>query len=76
MKRIHGEPILLWEKLGLQQFPSIECPFAIGDTVIYTNDYGVKFKMDIIGFSKDTSFYGRFIHLKPHEYEDEDGSAW
>ena len=75
-KQIHGEPIPFWKKLGLEPLPPIECPFAVGDTVIYTNDYGVKFKMDIIGFSKDTSFYGRFIHLKRHEHEDVDGCAW
>ena len=88
MKRIHGEPIPLWEKLGLQQFPPVECSFAVGDRVIYTNECGMKFDMDIIGFSNEVCFFGffkdrnsskitsgRFIHLKRHG-KSEDGSCW
>lgn len=74
-KRIHGEPVPLWERLSLQPVPPVPCPFAAGDRVIYTNDYGLKFDMDVIGFSKDASFYGRFIHLARHG-RDVNGSAW
>jgi len=77
MKRIHGVPEPLWQKLGLQEKPPADTDsgFAIGDRVIFTNDYGLKFDMDIIGFSESTSFYGRFIHLVRHK-QNESGSAW
>ena len=82
-KQIHGKPIPLWEKLGLQQSPPVECPFAIGDRVIYTNEYGMKFDNEIIGFSDKVYFFGdrnsadcgRFIHLRRYG-KSEDGDAW
>jgi len=75
MKPIHGEAKPIWEKFGLFQFPPLECSFRVGDKVIYTNEAGIKFDMDVVGFSKDANFYGRFIHLVRHK-SDGDGSAW
>lgn len=74
-KKIHGEPIPLWEKLGLQPFPPVECYFSVGDKVIYTNDYGAKFIMFIAGFSEEINFYGGFIHLTS-DPKSENGSAF
>ena len=65
----------IWQKLELQEHPPVECAFAVGDRVIYTNDAGLKFDCDIIGFSENTDFYGRFIHLKEHG-KTETGSCW
>ncbi len=86
MKRIHGEPVPLWKELGLQQFPPIECPFTVGDRVIYANGYGAKFDMDIIGFSDKIYFFGdkdaastdqgRFIHLKRHGRSVDENAWW
>ena len=75
MKPMHGQPKHFWEEHGLSQFPPVECDFRVGDKVIYTNDNGLKFDMEVVGFSKDASFYGRFIHLIAHKTNG-DGSAW
>lgn len=49
----------------LKQVPPVECSFCVGDTVTYTNEYGVSFPgMKIIGFADDDSLNGRFIHLE------------
>jgi hypothetical protein len=74
-KRIHGAPQPVWEKFGLNEFPPVECKFKVGDKVTYTNDAGLKFDMDVVGFSEDDRFYGRFIHLVRHG-SDGEGSAW
>lgn len=75
MKPIHGEPKPLWQKFGLNEFSPIECAFKIGDQVIYTNDAGLKFDMEVIGFSNNDSFQGRFIHLVRAGHTG-DGNAW
>lgn len=62
-KRTHGEASPLWEKYNLKEKPPISCEFRIGDNVIFENDYGIKFKMEVMGFAKDINFYGRYIHL-------------
>lgn len=44
--------------------PPVDCEFQVGDTVIFTNEYGVAFPgRKIVGFSESDDFYGRFIHL-------------
>lgn len=44
--------------------PPVDCEFSVGDTVVFTNEYGVSFPgLRVIGFADDDSFYGRFIHL-------------
>ena len=54
---------------GLQTTPPVECDFCIGDEVTFTNEYGVSWSgFKIIGFAKDDSFYGRFIHLDKENY--------
>jgi len=74
-KPIHGAPVPLWKRFGLQEHPPEPCPFSVGSRVIYTNDYGLRFDCDVIGFAEDTSFQGRFIHLVRHG-RDGSGSAW
>ena len=75
MKPIHGAAQKLWEKFRLSPTPPVECQFNIGDKVIYTNEAGIKFDMDVVGFSGDTNFYGKFIHLVRHG-SNGDGNAW
>ncbi len=64
-------------KKGLKTAPpkEIDCPYAVGDKVIFTNQFGNKFNMQIIGFSADDSFYGRFIHTIPEIGMDK-GAYW
>lgn len=48
----------------LRKEPPVPCDLKVGDKVTYINEYGVKFPgMIVIGFARDDSFYGRFIHL-------------
>lgn len=48
----------------LSKVPPVESNFKVNDVVTFTNDSGVEFPgMTIIGFSYDTSFYGRFIYV-------------
>lgn len=62
MKRIHGEQAL-HEKYGFKKNPPVPCSFKIGDCVIFTNEYGCKFELQVIGFAESDEFQGRFIHL-------------
>ena len=75
-KPIHGLKPPHWERLGLQEHPPIECDFKIGDRVIFTNEYGLKFDDEVIGFSKDAEFYGKFIHLMRYGGTPEGGAWW
>lgn len=53
----------------LKKESPIECEFSIGETVMFTNEYGVSFSgMKIIGFADNDAFYGRFIHLDKNSY--------
>ena len=77
-KRIHGAPIPEWEKLGLlEHSPQPGDGLQIGDTGVYSNDYGVEFEEEVIGFSvPDPGFRnGAYIHLKTAGHSC-DGSAW
>lgn len=53
----------LRKKLGCSEKPPIETNFKVDDDVIYTNDYGIKFKRKILGFSVEVDRFGRFIYL-------------
>ena len=75
-KRIHGEKIPLWQKLGMCEFPPVPCEFSIGDNVVATNDYGAKWNMVVIGFKENDSFYGRFIYLNPSGCDVECEAWW
>jgi hypothetical protein len=46
----------------LLKTPSTESRFKVGDSVIYTNEYGVEFESVIVGFS-DIDGRDRHIHL-------------
>jgi hypothetical protein len=74
-RKIHGEPVPLWARLKLQELSPVPCAFHVGDIVCFTNEYGLQFDCDVIGFSEDSSFQGRFIHLARRGY-DVNGSAW
>ncbi len=48
----------------LTDIPPVDCLFKVGDSVMFTNGYGVKFGgKTIIGFSKLVKLPGRFVHL-------------
>lgn len=48
---------------SLETEPPVPCDLKVGDTVTFTNEYGVSFDgFVVIGFAKDTEFHGRFIH--------------
>jgi len=54
---------------SLETTPPVECEFAVGDVVTFTNEYGVSFPgQTIIGFAEDDSFYGRFIYTDSDAY--------
>lgn len=63
MKPIHGEKLVHYVRFNLQSVPPVPCNYRIGEKVLYTNEFGVSFEMEVVGYSPDTSFYGRFIHL-------------
>ncbi|CAN7569646.1 hypothetical protein [Acidovorax delafieldii] len=46
-----------------QLTPPQECDFNVGDTVTFTNDYGVSFPGKLITGFASTIEYGRFIYL-------------
>lgn len=53
----------------LSNTPPVECGLKVGDIVTFTNDCGVSFPgKKVIGFAKDDSFHGRFIHLSKDAY--------
>ncbi len=50
----------------MQPTPPVPCKFAVGDRVIYTNDYGAEFTKTVRGFSgteQSLYKYGRFVYL-------------
>lgn len=52
-----------------QQTPPVPCDFKLGDTVTFTNDYGVSFAdLRVVGFSPTVEGQGRFVYL--------DKSSW
>ena len=59
-------------KNNLSKFPPIGCDFKLGDTVTFTNEYGVKFEgLKVIGFEKEIDpdwMPGRFIYLNTSCY--------
>ena len=59
-------------KNDLKAYPPIDCPYAVGDKVIFTNQAGCRFNAQIIGFAADDNFYGRFIHTIPESGGDKD----
>lgn len=74
-KKIHGQTPPLWERLGIEPEPPEPCDFKIGEFVIFTNEFGVSFRMEVIGYAKDSSFQGRFIYLRRPDLPIE-GSGW
>ena len=43
--------------------PPVPCDYAVGDKVMFTNDYGFTFgPYRVLGFARIPS-YGRFIHI-------------
>lgn len=51
-------------KNELSDVPPVPCDFKVGDRVTFTNANGVTFPgRRVIGFAKDDSHYGRFVHI-------------
>lgn len=48
----------------LQPEPPVPCDLRVGDQVTFTNPQGAVFTgHHVIGFAKDASFYGKFVHV-------------
>ena len=75
-KPIHGTAIPIWQSLGLETVPPIQCALKLGDAVTFTNDAGLKFPgRRVIGFGKtvngieptrnhpEPGLIGSFIHI-------------
>lgn len=71
-KPIHGEPAPFHVRQDLAATPPVPCDFKLGDRVIFTNDYGVKFERTVRAFSKELRpcNWGKFIYIF------EDNSSW
>jgi hypothetical protein len=41
----------------------VPCDFAVGDLVVYTNDYGLTFDKVVRGFVADGGRFGRFVYI-------------
>lgn len=56
----------------LSPVPPVECDFKTGDTVTFTNEYGVKFEgLKVIGFEKGIDpdwMPGKFVYLNTSCY--------
>jgi hypothetical protein len=53
----------------LNDKPPVKCDYSVGDQVSFTNENGVTFNgLKVVGFAKDDSFYGRYIHLDTSSY--------
>lgn len=79
MKPIHGAPQPKNVPSDMVDVPPIPCEFSVGDVVTYTNDYGIKFRARVRGFSRTNEPTG-FIYLEfwwdwLNAYSTE-GSAW
>jgi len=67
---------------SLRKTPPVKnCPVSVGDTVTFTNEFGVAFEgFKVIGFAENAQFYGRYIHISKasgHTIAVEDyGSYW
>lgn len=50
--------------------PPVPCQFKVGDSVTFTNEFGVSFEnRTVVGFANDPNdSYGRFIHLADDAY--------
>ena len=56
------------KKYNLDTEPPQPTQFKLGDKVIFTNDFGIEFEEEVIGYSKyDPMYtrYGHFIHIIP-----------
>lgn len=62
-KPIHGAPKPKNVPADMVSIPPVECGFSVGDAVIYTNDYGVKFERTVRGFTREVTSWGAFVYL-------------
>lgn len=55
----------IWQRLELLEHCPVEFPYKVGDEVTFTNDYDLKFKVMICGFSSGELFndYGWCVHF-------------
>lgn len=66
-KPVHGAPRPRNVPSDMTHSPPVPCSFSVGDSVVYTNDYGVTFAHTIRGFTTPDNYqcakYGRFVYL-------------
>lgn len=65
-KPIHGAPKRDNVPSDMQCTPPVPCDFAVGDAVIFTNDYGVEFPAVVRGFARQPHGIegDRFVYLR------------
>jgi len=76
-KPVHGAPVPFWREHGLLPYAPIpyDTDLQVGDHVIYTNDYGLKSRRIVVGFSR-SDMVGGYIHLVSAKYPKGEGSCW
>lgn len=62
-KPIHGEPKPTNVPADMQASAPESCSFKVGDSVVFTNEYGASFERIVRGFSKTLHSGGRFVYL-------------
>lgn len=62
-KPIHDAPVERNVPSDMVSTPPVACDFKVGDAVVFTNDYGVKFDLTVRGFAKEVHGSGRFVYV-------------
>ena len=63
IKPIHGTPKPKNSPKDMVATPPVSCNFKVGDKVIFTNEYGVKFFLKVRGFASPVHEHGRFVYV-------------
>lgn len=63
MKPIHGAPKPKDVPSDMTDTPPVPCEFSVGNVVTYTNDYGVKFRARVRGFTRKLGNYTVPVHV-------------
>lgn len=62
-KPVHGAPKPVNVPRDMVSKSPVPCPFAVGDAVVFTNEFGVKFEHTVRGFAATVHGGGRFIYV-------------
>jgi len=53
---------------SLDRNPAVDIGFSVGDDVVYTNDFGVRFECSIIGFSNNQDAVEVYLNKDSYWY--------